>query len=157
MDHETLLSLTAEIVASHVSNNRVSGTDLPGVVQSVYAALSQLGEPAKADEAALPPPAVSVRSSVKPDAITCLECGRKFSSLKRHLGSDHGQTPDEYRSRWNLSSDYPMVSPNYAAKRADLARSIGLGRKPGEKRAAAAKPAGVRKPKAEAAIPPISD
>ena len=92
-------------------------------------------------------PAVSIRASVKPDAVTCLDCGAKMKMLKRHLGTEHGMTPAEYRTRWNLPADYPMVAPEYAAKRKELAVRIGLGRKPGQKPMAKAGPEKVAKPR----------
>lgn len=132
MADEVLLNLAADIISAHVSNNSVAASDLPNLIQSVYGSLSVLGQPVEA-----PPvkqdPAVSIRSSVKADAIACLECGQKLKMLKRHLGTDHGTTPAEYRAKWNLASDYPMVAPDYSAKRKELALKIGLGRKPGQK------------------------
>jgi len=132
MNNETLITLTSDIVSAHLSNNSVAVQDVPSLIQSVYQALATVGEPAPVIEERLVP-AVSVRASVKPDAVTCMECGFKGKMLKRHLMTDHGLTPQEYRSRWNLSADHPMVAPNYAAQRAELAKSIGLGRKMGEK------------------------
>ena len=126
---DTLLDHVADIVSAHVSNNSVSAADLPGLIQSVYASLAALGRAPEAVEEKLTP-AVSVRASVKPDAVTCLDCGAKFKMLKRHLSTDHEMTPAEYRQRWNLPSDYPMVAPEYAAMRGELAKKIGLGRKP---------------------------
>ena len=131
-DAETLVTLTADIVAAHVSNNSVAVDELPALIKNVYGALSGLG--AAAQEEARPEPAVSIRASVKPDHLVCLEDGKKMKMLKRHLMTDHGLTPDEYRARWGLASDYPMVAPDYAEKRRDLAKKIGLGRKPGQKR-----------------------
>jgi predicted transcriptional regulator len=130
---ETLITLTSDIVAAHVSNNSVSIDDVPNLIQSIYGALASLGNEA-AGSAEAPEPAVSVRSSVKRDHIVCLEDGKKMKMLKRHLMTDHGLTPAEYRARWSLPSDYPMVAPAYAEKRRDLAKKIGLGRKPGQKR-----------------------
>ena len=130
MDQENTLTLTADIVAAHVSNNSVAASDLPSLIQAVYGALNGLGEPEPAPEVELSP-AVSIRASVKPDAIACLECGQKLKMLKRHLGTDHNMTPAEYKARWKLAADYPMVAPDYAAKRKELAIKIGLGRKPG--------------------------
>ena len=129
---ETLITLTSDIVAAHVSNNSVAVDELPTLIKNVYGALSGLG--AAAQEEARPEPAVSIRASVKPDHLVCLEDGKKMKMLKRHLMTDHGMTPDEYRARWGLPSDYPMVAPEYAEKRRDLAKKIGLGRKPGQKR-----------------------
>ena len=127
MTDETLLTLAADIVSAHVSNNTVSPTDLPRLIQSVYGSLAGLGKEAPVEEKR--EPAVSIRASVKPDALTCLECGAKMKMLKRHLASDHGLTPVEYRARWNLGADYPMVAADYAARRKELAVKIGLGRK----------------------------
>jgi predicted transcriptional regulator len=130
---ETLITLASDIVAAHVSNNSVAGDELPSLIQNVYGALAGL---TGAGSAAAPPPepAVSIRSSIKPDSITCLDCGKKMKMLKRHLSTDHGLTTDQYRQRWNLPADYPLVAPNYAEKRRQLAKDIGLGRKPGQKR-----------------------
>ena len=135
MDHETLLTLVTDIVSSHVSNNTVQPDKLGHLIQSVYTALSNVGAPVPIVEEALEP-AVSIRSSVKNDAITCLECGRKMKMIKRHLTTDHGLTPAEYKARWNLNADYPLVAPEYAARRKELALKIGLGRKPGTGRKA---------------------
>ncbi|MXO95267.1 transcriptional regulator [Erythrobacter aquimaris] len=130
---ETLITLTSDIVAAHVSNNSVAVDDVPTLISNVYAALSGL-EGGNAAEEVRPDPAVSIRSSIKKDHIVCLDCGKKMKMLKRHLSTEHGMTPDEYRQRWDLSSDYPMVAPDYADTRRDLAKKIGLGRKPGQKR-----------------------
>ena len=125
---DTLLTLTADIVAAHVSNNSVAVNDLPNLIQNVHAALSGISsQPAAAE--AKPEPKVSVRASVKPDFITCLECGQKQKMLKRHLMTAHNATPSEYRQRFGLAADYPMVAPNYAEQRRTLAKSIGLGTK----------------------------
>jgi predicted transcriptional regulator len=139
--NETLITLTSDIVAAHVSNNNVPLDDLPSLITNVYGALAGLGsvEPVKEEK---PEPAVSVRASVKPDYIVCLEDGKKLKMLKRHLMTHYNMTPDEYRARWNLPADYPMVAPNYAEKRRELAKKIGLGRKPNVRRG--------RKPKAAA-------
>jgi predicted transcriptional regulator len=127
----TILTLTAEIVAAHVGHNRVVPADLPDLIQRVHQALATLGnetsEPAPAAEAK---PAVSVRSSVKPDYIVCLEDGKKLTMLKRYLQTRYGMTPQQYRQKWKLPADYPMVAPNYADRRRELAKAIGLGRKP---------------------------
>ena len=127
MTDETLLTLAADIVSAHVSNNSVSPADLPKLIQSVYGSLASLGQEAPVEEKR--EPAVSIRASVKADALTCLECGAKMKMLKRHLASDHGLTPAEYRTRWSLATDYPMVAADYAARRKELAVKIGLGRK----------------------------
>jgi len=129
---ETLITLTSDIVAAHVSNNGVAVDELPLLIQNVYGALAGLGAAPQAEEKR--DPAVSIRSSVKPDHIVCLEDGKKMKMLKRHLMTDHGLTPAEYRARWGLPADYPMVAPDYAEKRRTLAKQIGLGRKPGQRR-----------------------
>ena len=134
MDKETLITLTSDIVSAHLSNNNVAVDHVPALIQSVYSALSSVGEASPLVEEKLQP-AVSVRASVKPDAVTCLECGYKAKMLKRHLAVEHGLTPEEYKSRWNLSANHPLVAPDYAAKRAALAKTIGLGRKPAKKAA----------------------
>ena len=130
MNKETLITLTSDIVAAHVANNDVAVDDVPSLISNVYSALSGLGEEEQPEEAP-PEPAVSIRASVKPDYIVCLEDGKKLKMLKRYLRTNYDMTPEEYRARWNLPADYPMVAPNYAAKRRDLAKKIGLGRKPG--------------------------
>ena len=129
---ETLITLTSDIVAAHVSNNSVSVDDVPALIQNIYGALAGLGVTPPVE--AKPEPAVSIRASVKNDHIVCLEDGKKMKMLKRHLMTDHGLTPAEYRTRWNLPADYPMVAPDYAEKRRTLAKEIGLGRKPGQQR-----------------------
>jgi predicted transcriptional regulator len=125
---DTLLTLTADIVAAHVSNNSVAVIDLPNLIQNVHQALSGISPRTPASEEK-PEPKVSIRSSIKPDYISCLDCGKKQKMLKRHLMTNHSMTPDDYRQRWSLSSDYPMVAPNYAEQRRALAKSIGLGTK----------------------------
>ena len=124
-----LLDLVASIVSAHVAHNAVTPEALPGVIRSVYAALSGLGtEPPAVEQ---PEPAVPIKRSVFPDYIVCLEDGKKLEMLKRHLRASHPMTPEEYRARWSLPRDYPMVAPKYAARRSALAKEIGLGRKPG--------------------------
>lgn len=130
---ETLITLTSDIVAAHVSNNSVSTDEVANLITSVFTALSALGGDVAPDQPA-PEPAVSVRSSVKKDHIVCLDCGKKMKMLRRHLSSEHDMSPGEYREKWGLGSDYPMVAPDYAETRRDLAVKIGLGRKPGQKR-----------------------
>ena len=127
-----LLALTADIVAAHVSNNSVAVGDLPRMIADVYESLSSLGEAPRPVEEKLVP-AVAVRSSIKPDFLVCLEDGKKLKMLKRHLKTAYNMTPDEYRQRWGLPSDYPMVAPNYAAQRSKLAKEIGLGTRRGKK------------------------
>ncbi len=126
-DSNDLLGLTEKIVSSHVSNNSVASADLPDVIRAVYAAL---GNVSTAGEAApTPEPAVPIKKSITPNVIVCLEDGKKFKTLKRHLRTDHSMTPDEYRVRWGLPADYPMVAPAYAKQRSEMAKKIGLGRK----------------------------
>lgn len=131
LPQDTLITLTADIVAAHVSNNSVSVSDVPQLISTVHAALSGLGSPSQ-PEPARQEPAVSVRASVKPDYIVCLEDGKKLKMLKRHLMTHYQMTPEDYRAKWGLPSDYPMTAPNYAAQRKELAHKIGLGRKSGE-------------------------
>jgi predicted transcriptional regulator len=121
-----LLALTTEIVAAHVSNNTVAVSDLPQLINQVYQSLAGIGkaQPAAAER---PQPAVSIKRSVHPDYIICLEDGKKLKMLKRHLKTAYNMTPDEYRERWGLAPDYPMVAPNYARQRSKLAKEIGLG------------------------------
>jgi predicted transcriptional regulator len=125
---EMLITLTSDIVAAHVSNNSVAVSDLPVLIQNVHSALAGLSATPVAPEIK-PEPAVSVRSSVKPDYIVCLEDGKKLKMLKRHLMTHYQMTPDDYRAKWNLPADYPMVAPNYAEQRRTLAKKIGLGTK----------------------------
>lgn len=132
---DTLLTLTADIVAAHVSNNSVAVNDLPTLIQNVHSALNGISGQVPAP-AAKPEPKVPIRSSIKPDFIVCLEDGKKLKMLKRHLMTHYQMTPDQYRQKWGLASDYPMVAPNYAEQRRTLAKSIGLGTKPRKKRAA---------------------
>jgi predicted transcriptional regulator len=130
---ETLITHTTDIVVSYVANNSLSAGEVSSLIQNVFGTLSGLGQQSAAAEER-PEPAVSIRTSVKKDYVVCLEDGKKMKMLKRHLMTDHGLTPDEYRARWGLPSDYPMVAPDYADKRRDLAKKIGLGRKPGQRR-----------------------
>ena len=125
---EMLITLTADIVAAHVSNNSVAIADMPALIASVHGALANLGD-APAVEAETPVPAVSVRASIKPDYIVCLEDGKKLKMLRRHLMTHYGMTPDDYRAKWGLPADYPMVAPNYAETRRALAKQIRLGTK----------------------------
>lgn len=126
-DQEMLVTLAADIVAAHVSNNSVAISDIPLVIRSVHEALAGLGN-AEAPEVKQEP-AVSIRASVKPDYIVCLEDGKKLKMLRRHLMTHYGMTPEDYREKWGLPKDYPMVAPNYAEKRRALAKAIGLGTK----------------------------
>jgi predicted transcriptional regulator len=124
-----VLGLTAEIVAAHVSNNAVSTADLSALIQDVYRTLSNIETPA-APVAEKPQPAVSIKKSITPEYLICLEDGKKLKMLKRHLKTSYDLTPEQYRERWGLPADYPMVAPNYAAHRSALAKKIGLGTKP---------------------------
>jgi predicted transcriptional regulator len=146
-DNDALIELTAEIVSSFITNNRVATTEIAGLIKATHETLHSLGTATAQPEPAQEP-AVSIRSSVKPDYIVCLEDGKKLKMLKRHLMTHYQMTPDQYRTKWNLPRDYPMVAPNYAATRKELALKIGLGRKPAPV-AAPAKPA--RKPRVKAA------
>lgn len=128
IENAEIMELTAEIVASYVSNNTVAGGDLAGVIHDVYRALSTLGTAAKQSDR--PNPSVPVKKSVMPDYIVCLEDGKKLKMLKRHLMTAYSMTPEDYRERWGLPADYPMVAPNYAKHRSSLAKKIGLGTKP---------------------------
>lgn len=136
----TLITLTADIVSAHVANNSVAVADLPLLIGNVYSALSGLGAPETPADIKQEP-AVSIRASVKPDYIVCLEDGKKLTMLKRHLMTHYQLSPADYREKWSLPADYPMVAPNYTEKRRELAKKIGLGRKP-----AAVKPAPAAKP-----------
>ncbi|MEP2102477.1 MAG: MucR family transcriptional regulator [Parasphingorhabdus sp.] len=125
---ETLIALTSQIVVAHVNNNNVAVSDLPVLINSVHSALSDLnGEPGAAKTKQ--EPAVPIDQSIKPDHIVCLEDGKKFKMLKRHLMTRYNMTPEEYRAKWGLPPDYPMVSSNYSKVRSGLATKIGLGRK----------------------------
>ena len=125
---DMLLTLTADIVAAHVSNNSVAVNDLPNLIQNVHSALNGISGRSSAPEPK-PEPKVPIRSSIKPDYIVCLEDGKRLKMLKRHLMTHYGMTPDQYRQKWGLATDYPMVAPNYAEQRRALAKSIGLGTK----------------------------
>ena len=123
-----LLALTSNIVAAHVSNNSVAGADLPGIIRDVYDTLSNVGGGVEKEPEKLTP-AVSVKKSITPDFIICLEDGKKLKMLKRHLKTAYDMTPEESRERWGLAADYPMVAPSYARQRSRLAKQIGLGTK----------------------------
>ncbi len=125
-DNKELIAWTADIVASHVQNNSVAISDLPQLIKTVHESLARLSGDSPAEK---PQPAVSVRRSVTPDYIVCLEDGRKLKMLKRHLATAYGMTPEDYREKWGLPADYPMVAPNYAKQRSSLAKKIGLGKR----------------------------
>lgn len=131
---DDVLTLAAEIVAAYASRNQMSQGELPGLIQSVHATLRGLAsgeaDPAEAGSEAPPAPAVPVDVSVTKDKIICLDCGKGFKTLKRHLSTEHGMSPGEYKARWGLSKEYPLVAPDYSKRRAATAKKIGLGRKP---------------------------
>lgn len=129
MEQSELLALTSDIVSAHVSNNPVPLGELPGLIETVFGTLSTLSQPAAEPQVELKP-AVPVKRSITDDYIICLEDGKKLKMLKRHLKTAYDLTPEEYRAKWGLPHDYPMVAPNYAKKRQQLAKKIGLGRKP---------------------------
>lgn len=135
-----LLGLTAEIVSAHVSNNPVSVVDLPNLIQEVYRTLSNVGQPTPATPER-PQPAVPIKKSITPEYLICLEDGKKLKMLKRHLKTSYNLTPDQYRERWGLGADYPMVAPNYTKHRSSLAKKIGLGTKPRGRPPKAGRPA----------------
>ena len=126
-DKAEIIEMTAEIVASYVENNTIAIGDLPALIQSVHRALASVSAGVEAVEAAPKEPAVPVRRSITPDHLVCLEDGRKFKSLKRHLRTKYNMSPEDYRAKWGLAKDYPMVAPNYAKARSELAKQMGLG------------------------------
>jgi predicted transcriptional regulator len=134
------IEMTADIVAAYVSNNSVSQGDLPSLIQAIYKTINEIGTGVPAEAAPAQAPAVSIRRSITPDHLVCLEDGLKFKSLKRHLRTKFGMSPEEYRAKWGLPNDYPMVSPAYAASRSALAKASGLGQV--GRQAAKPKPAG---------------
>ena len=126
-ERSELLEMTADIVSAYVGNNSVSASELPGLISNIHAALSQVSTGVVEVEPEIKEPAVPVRKSISPDFLICLEDGRKFKSLKRHLRTKYNMSPEEYRAKWGLPKDYPMVAPNYAKARSELAKSMGLG------------------------------
>ena len=132
------VALTADIVSAYVSNNSVPAGDLPGLISQVHLALARVGNGAAEASAEAPKPAIAIKKSVTPDYIICLEDGKKFKSLKRHLRTQYNLTPEQYREKWGLAPDYPMVAPNYAKARSDLAKEMGLGQQRRKRRARAA-------------------
>ncbi|MFQ5564928.1 MAG: MucR family transcriptional regulator [Paracoccaceae bacterium] len=132
IDHSELLALTSDIVAAHASNNAVPSTELSGLIETVFGTLSSLSSEPSEPEVELKP-AVPIKKSVTADYLICLDDGKKLKMLKRHLKTAYDMTPEDYRAKWGLSHDYPMVAPNYAKKRQELAKKIGLGRKPRKK------------------------
>ena len=131
ISREHILRITVEIVTAYVGHNQQSSAVIPEIIQTVYNTLSGLADDVAKTEPEVRKPAIPVRRSVTPDFLFCLEDGRKMKTLKRHLRTTYNLTPDEYRSRWNLPSDYPMVAPNYAKRRSEFAKKIGLGRRSG--------------------------
>ena len=125
--NDQIIDFTSDIVAAYVGHNTISTGELPNLIESVHSALSGLGT--VASHAMPQEPAVLIRSSVKPNCILCLECGKRFQSIKRHIRTSHDLTPDEYRAKWNLKPGYPMVAPEYSEARSKLAKRIGLGQK----------------------------
>ena len=138
LEKNELVELTAEIVSAYVSNNTVVATDLPGVIHNVFDALSKASGSAGVPAREELKPAVPVKKSVTPEYLICLEDGKKFKSLKRHLRTQYNLTPEQYREKWGLAPDYPMVAPNYAKARSDLAKEMGLGQQRRKRRARAA-------------------
>ncbi len=133
IEQDNLIELTADIVSAYISNNTISAADLPGLIDEVHAALHKTaGGPPEPEPEPLKP-AVTIKKSITPDYIICLEDGKKFKSLKRHLRTHYDLSPDEYREKWSLPVDYPMVAPNYAKARSQLAKKMGLGQKRGRK------------------------
>jgi predicted transcriptional regulator len=130
LSQNELLALTTEIVASHVSNNTVAVSDLPELIRQVYGSLTNLSPTPAPEQPEKPSPAVAIKKSVTPEYIICLEDGKKLKMLKRHLKTRYDMSPEEYRKRWALPDDYPMVAPSYAQQRSALAKKIGLGTKP---------------------------
>jgi predicted transcriptional regulator len=126
-DKSEIIEMTADIVSAYVGNNSVSANDLPSLIQSVHRALSGVSAGVETVEVAPKEPAVPVKRSITPDYLICLEDGRKFKSLKRHLRTKYNLSPEDYRAKWGLAKDYPMVAPNYAKARSDLAKQMGLG------------------------------
>jgi predicted transcriptional regulator len=126
-DKSEIIEMTADIVSAYVGNNSVSANDLPSLIQSVHRALSGVSTGVETVEIAPKEPAVPVKRSITPDFLICLEDGRKFKSLKRHLRTKYNMSPEDYRAKWGLAKDYPMVAPNYAKARSDLAKQMGLG------------------------------
>lgn len=134
VSRDEILRMAVDVVAAYLSNNQLPAGQIPEVINTVFRSLNSLD--GTSVEVSLEPlkPAVPIRRSVTPEFIICLEDGKKLKMLKRHLRTTYNMTPEEYRAKWNLSPDYPMVAPNYAKQRSDFAKQIGLGRKPGEKR-----------------------
>ena len=129
LSNTEIVGMTVDITSAYVSNKALDPGQLPEVIRTVYDSLRSLGEKTESESLAPPKPAISIRRSITPDYIVCLEDGKKLKMLKRHLRAAYGMTPDEYRARWGLAADYPMVAPNYAITRSKFAKQIGLGKK----------------------------
>jgi predicted transcriptional regulator len=134
VSRDDVLRMAVDVVAAYVSNNQVPAGQIPEVIQSVFNSMNALEGRSAERASELQMPATSIRKSVTPDYIICLEDGKKLKMLKRHLRTTYDMTPEEYRAKWNLPPDYPMVSPNYAKQRSEFAKQIGLGRKAGNRR-----------------------
>ncbi len=134
MSRQELLRLAGEVVSAYVGKNSLPPAQISDLIEMVYATFSNLGEGCAEVKTEAQKPAVNPKRSIFPDHIVCLEDGKKLKMLKRHLRTTYGMNPDEYRAKWGLGSDYPMVAPNYAAQRSDFAKKIGLGRKPGARK-----------------------
>ena len=138
MDEKSeIIEMTTDIVSAYVGNNAIAAADLPSLIQNVHRALAEVASGETVEAVEPQEPAVSVKKSITPDYLICLEDGRKFKSLKRHLRTKYDMSPDEYRTKWGLPRDYPMVAPNYAKARSELAKQMGLGqggRKPARRR-----------------------
>ena len=133
VNNNDILKMTVEIVAAYVSHNDVNSALVPDIINNIYASLNSLNTQSSKNTTKALKPAISVRRSITPDYIVCLEDGKKLKMLKRHLRDSYGMSPDDYRTKWGLPLDYPMVAPNYAERRSNFAKKIGLGRKKGEK------------------------
>jgi predicted transcriptional regulator len=129
VSQDDMLRMAVDVVAAYLSNNQVASSQIPEIIHSVFSSLSSLDEQPAEPTAEVAKPATSIRKSVMPDYIVCLEDGKKLKMLKRHLRTTYNMTPEEYRTKWNLPADYPMVAPNYAKQRSEFAKRIGLGRK----------------------------
>ncbi len=129
---DELLKLAVDVVSAYVSKNPMPAAQIPELIQTTYSSLAGLESPNSEAKAEAPKPAVPVKKSIHPDYIVCLEDGKKLKMLKRHLRTNYNMTPEEYRAKWNLAADYPMVAPNYAQQRSEFAKKIGLGRKAGK-------------------------
>ncbi|MGB0749913.1 MAG: MucR family transcriptional regulator [Magnetospiraceae bacterium] len=134
IDRDDLLRMTVEIVAAHVSRNELPAEALSEVITTVYSSLSSVAQGQEEEKSEPQKPAVPIKKSITPDYLICLEDGKKLKMLKRHLRTNYEMTPEEYRAKWNLPSDYPMVAPNYAQQRSEFAKKIGLGTKPAAKK-----------------------